>query len=55
MCRVTIDRFAKTADEKDWKLELYDMRPETLDEFAKTLAAGSATVGPFDLFDAAAS
>jgi hypothetical membrane protein len=22
MCRVAIDRFAKTADEKDWKLQL---------------------------------
>ncbi|KWX26217.1 saccharopine dehydrogenase [Mycolicibacterium wolinskyi] len=54
MCRVAIDRFAKTAGGKDWKLELYDIRPEALDALAKSLPAGKATVGSFDLFDGAA-
>ncbi|WP_396923186.1 saccharopine dehydrogenase family protein [Mycolicibacterium sp.] len=54
MCRVAIERFAKAAGDGDWKLELYDIRPETLRDFVKTLPAGSATVGSFDLFDGAA-
>ncbi|OBF86072.1 saccharopine dehydrogenase [Mycobacterium sp. 852002-51163_SCH5372311] len=54
MCRVAIDRFAKTAGDQDWKLELYDIRPESLDALVASLPAGSATAGSFDLFDAAA-
>ncbi|BBX32908.1 saccharopine dehydrogenase [Mycolicibacterium mageritense DSM 44476 = CIP 104973] len=54
MCRVAIERFAKAAGAGDWKLELYDIRPETLRDFVKTLPAGSTTVGSFDLFDGAA-
>ncbi|MGV0737436.1 saccharopine dehydrogenase NADP-binding domain-containing protein [Mycobacterium syngnathidarum] len=54
MCRVAIERFAKAAGAGDWKLELYDIRPETLRDFVKKLPAGSATVGSFDLFDGAA-
>ncbi|KUH94524.1 saccharopine dehydrogenase NADP-binding domain-containing protein [Mycobacterium sp. IS-3022] len=54
MCRVAIERFARTADDKDWKLELYDIRPDALDALVKKLPAGSATVGSFDLFDGAA-
>lgn len=46
MCRVAIERFAKAAGAGDWKLELYDIRPETLRDFVKTLPAGSTTVGP---------
>ena len=51
MCRVAIERFAKAAGDGDWKLELYDIRPETLQDFVKRLPSGSATVGSFDLFD----
>lgn len=54
MCRVAIERFAKAAGDGDWKLELYDIRPETLQDFVEKLPAGSATVGSFDLFDGAA-
>ncbi|WP_396935470.1 saccharopine dehydrogenase family protein [Mycolicibacterium sp.] len=54
MCRVAIERFAKAAGDGDWKLELYDIRPETLRDFVEKLPAGSATVGSFDLFDGAA-
>lgn len=54
MSRVAIERFAKAAEGVDWKLELYDIRPEALDDLVKKLPAGSATVGSFDLFDGAA-
>ncbi|MBN3457397.1 saccharopine dehydrogenase NADP-binding domain-containing protein [Mycobacterium sp. DSM 3803] len=54
MCRVAIERFTKAAGDGDWKLELYDIRPETLQDFVEKLPAGSATVGSFDLFDGAA-
>lgn len=54
MCRVAIERFVKAADDGDWTLELYDIRPELLHDFAAKLPAGSTRVGSFDLFDAAA-
>lgn len=54
MCRVAIERFTKAAGDGDWKLELYDIRPETLQDFVRKFPAGSATVGSFDLFDGAA-
>ncbi|ORA31491.1 saccharopine dehydrogenase family protein [Mycobacterium aquaticum] len=54
MCRVAIERFVRAAGAGDWQLELYDIRPETLADFVKTLPAGTATVGSFDLFDDAA-
>lgn len=54
MCRVAIDRFAKAAGDGSWTLELYDIRPELLHDFAAKLPVGSATVGSFDLFDGAA-
>ncbi|KIU14260.1 saccharopine dehydrogenase family protein [Mycolicibacterium llatzerense] len=54
MCRVAIERFVKAAGDADWMLELYDIRPELLHEFAAKLPAGSVTVGSFDLFDGGA-
>ncbi|MUL78672.1 saccharopine dehydrogenase family protein [Mycolicibacterium sp. CBMA 226] len=54
MCRVAIERFVKAADDGNWTLELYDIRPELLHDFAAKLPAGSAKVGSFDLFDGAA-
>ena len=54
MCRVAIERFARTAGGANWKLELYDIRHEPLHALVEKLPAGSATVGSFDLFDAAA-
>jgi len=54
MCRVAIERFAKAAGDGGWALELYDIRPELLHDFAAKLPAGTATVGSFDLFDGAA-
>ncbi|MGW4534567.1 saccharopine dehydrogenase family protein [Nocardia sp. NPDC004340] len=54
MCRVAIDRFARTAGNDDWKLELYDIRPDVLEEFAATLPFADVRVGSFDLFDGAA-
>lgn len=54
MCRVAIERFAKAAGDGGWALELYDIRPELLHDFAAKLSAGTATVGSFDLFDGAA-
>ncbi|WP_207551721.1 saccharopine dehydrogenase NADP-binding domain-containing protein, partial [Mycobacteroides abscessus] len=49
MCRVAIERFARTAE--NWKLELYDIRPEALRALVAKLPAGSATIGTLDLFD----
>lgn len=54
MCRVAIERFANAAGDGGWALELYDIRPELLHDFAAKLPAGTATVGSFDLFDGAA-
>lgn len=54
MCRVAIERFATAAGDGGWALELYDIRPELLHDFAAKLPAGTATVGSFDLFDGAA-
>ena len=54
MCRVAIERFVKAAGDGNWTLELYDIRPELLHDFAAKLPAGSATVGSFDLFDGVA-
>jgi saccharopine dehydrogenase-like NADP-dependent oxidoreductase len=54
MCRVAIERFARAANVGSWSLELYDIRPELLHDFAKELPDGSAIVGSFDLFDGAA-
>ncbi|MFE5482798.1 saccharopine dehydrogenase family protein [Streptomyces sp. NPDC056527] len=51
MCRVAIERFAEAAGGADWKLELYDIRPDALDALVATLPAGSASSGSFDLFD----
>lgn len=51
MCRVAIERFAEAAGGADWKLELYDIRPEALAGIVDALPAGSATAGSFDLFD----
>lgn len=51
MCRVAIDRFAKTAGPGNWKLELYDIRPDVLEDFVATLPVAGVTVGSFDLFD----
>ncbi|WP_034278528.1 saccharopine dehydrogenase family protein [Haloechinothrix halophila] len=49
MCRVAIERFAKAGG--DWKLELCDIRPETLESLARSLPAGRATTRRLDLFD----
>lgn len=55
MCRIAIERFARTADPAaDWQLELYDIAPDALDELVERLPAGAATVDSFDLFDDAA-
>ncbi|MFE3002559.1 saccharopine dehydrogenase family protein [Nocardia sp. NPDC059246] len=54
MCRVAIDRFAKTAGGGGWKLELYDIRPEALEAFVATLPTKEVTIGSFDLFDGVA-
>lgn len=54
MCRVAIERFARAAGDADWRLELYDIRPEMLDGLVATLPTGSAIAGSFDLFDRAA-
>jgi saccharopine dehydrogenase-like NADP-dependent oxidoreductase len=52
MCRVAIQRFAQA--DGDWKLELYDIRPEALDDLVATLPVGLATVGHLDLYDSSA-
>ncbi|MGV9790933.1 saccharopine dehydrogenase family protein [Streptomyces sp. NPDC004673] len=54
MCRVAIERFARAVPSGSWKLELYDIRPEKLDDLVQKLPAGMATAGSFDLFDATA-
>ena len=54
MCRVAIQRFAEAVEGADWKLELYDIRPEVLDDLVELLPSGSASVGSFDLFDGVA-
>ena len=54
MCRVAIQRFAEAVEGADWKLELYDIRPEVLDDVVELLPSGSASVGSFDLFDGVA-
>jgi saccharopine dehydrogenase-like NADP-dependent oxidoreductase len=54
MCRAAIERFAEAASDLEWKLELYDIRPEALDALVASLPEGSATAGSFDLFDGAA-
>lgn len=54
MCRVAIERFVRAVPDGNWKLELYDIRPDALDDLVKTLPQGSATAGSFDLFDGAA-
>ena len=43
MCRVAIQRFAEAVEGADWKLELYDIRPEVLDDLVELLPSGSAT------------
>ncbi|MFD0149562.1 saccharopine dehydrogenase family protein [Streptomyces sp. NPDC055721] len=54
MCRVAIERFAGAVPNGNWKLELYDIRPEKLDDLVRKLPPGMATAGSFDLFDGAA-
>ena len=54
MCRVAIQRFAEAVEGADWKLELYDIRPEVLDDLVELLPSGSVSVGSFDLFDGVA-
>ncbi|WP_067824651.1 saccharopine dehydrogenase family protein [Nocardia inohanensis] len=54
MCRVAIERFVRAVPDGNWKLELYDIRPDALDDLVNKLPAGSATAGSFDLFDGAA-
>lgn len=51
MSRLAIERFAEAAADREWKLELYDIRPEALDDLVQKLPPGSATVGSLDLFD----
>ncbi|MUL49862.1 saccharopine dehydrogenase [Mycobacterium sp. CBMA293] len=50
MCRLAIERFAVAAG--DWKLELYDIRPELLDQLIELLPTGLATAARLDLYDA---
>lgn len=52
MCRVAITRFAQA--DGDWKLELYDIRPEALDDLVASLPTDLATTGYLDLYDAPA-
>lgn len=49
MCRIAIRRFAQAAG--DWQLELYDIRPEALQDLVATLPPGLATTGHLDLYD----
>ena len=52
MCRLAIERFANAGG--DWALELYDVRPELLDDLVATLPPGTATTGHLDLYDSTA-
>lgn len=52
MCRLAIKRFANA--DGDWKLELYDIRPELLEALVAELPAGLASTGRLDLYDAPA-
>ncbi|MGW1926707.1 saccharopine dehydrogenase family protein, partial [Streptomyces massasporeus] len=54
MCRTAIERFAGAVPNGIWKLELYDIRPEKLDDLVRKLPPGMASAGSFDLFDGAA-
>jgi len=51
MSRLAIERFAEAAGGGDWILAMYDLRTEVLEELVKSLPAGRATTGSFDLFD----